>query len=290
MRNSLLFIFVAFLFENSIAQQYAGLSIDNDLFFGKDYYYSSGIFLQYGFEKNEKKSVHWRLGQQIFNPIKRYDSITKFMDYPFSGYLFLERQVRYNINKNKNWGWGFQIGLSGPPSLSKPIQNTYHQYILNLPPLSWHGQQPAGFHIGIEGAYKDAKHLGKHFFFTNQLNLQLGTHLTEASLRTGLQWGQLNPFVFFGPPLFSHKSGWGTHLGVQLKYNLHDYNLSGSYFRDNSPFTLRSNAFRNTLEAGVGYSGKHWQFIALAKARSKDTPRQKYSRHQVVQLSVLKIF
>ena len=30
--------------QTLMAQQYAGLSIDNDLFFGKDYYYSSGIF------------------------------------------------------------------------------------------------------------------------------------------------------------------------------------------------------------------------------------------------------
>ena len=36
-------------------QSYGGLSIDNDLFFGKDYYYSSGIFLQYGTTKNGRE-------------------------------------------------------------------------------------------------------------------------------------------------------------------------------------------------------------------------------------------
>ena len=40
-----------------IAQKYAGLSIDNDLFFGKDYYYSSGIFLKYGHKKMKKKKL-----------------------------------------------------------------------------------------------------------------------------------------------------------------------------------------------------------------------------------------
>ena len=48
------FLFIS-LFSTALwGQNYGGLSIDNDLFFGKDYYYSSGIFLQYGITKSNR--------------------------------------------------------------------------------------------------------------------------------------------------------------------------------------------------------------------------------------------
>src|SRR5210317_343811 len=80
------FLFFMIFYSTLWGQSYGGLTIDNDLFFGKDYYYSSGIFLQYGTTKNGrekplnnedlfkiepaiKKRIHWTLGQQIYNPI-----------------------------------------------------------------------------------------------------------------------------------------------------------------------------------------------------------------------------
>jgi len=301
-----MFLFLSF--QSIWSQAYAGLAIDNDLFFGKDYYYSSGVFLQYGYTKDpkakpltgvnlfspivpeKKKSVHWTLGQQIFTPIGRYDSVTKNMDYPFSGYLFLERSVFTHKKETQFWGWGVQIGLSGPPSLSKPLQNIYHKTVLRLPALSWVGAQAAGVHLAIKGQHTQAKTLAKKLHFSHQIQAQFGSHITEGSLRTGIQWGLLDPLAFYGPPNTSAQSGWSTHLGIQLKYNLQDYNLSGSLFNDASTFTLPSNAFRNTIEAGIAYRNQNWQFLAMAKARSKDTPRQKYPRHEVMYLSVLKLF
>ena len=104
------FLFFMLLYGPLWGQSYGGLSIDNDLFFGKDYYYSSGIFLQYGTTKNgrekpTKKRIHWTLGQQIYNPIGRYDSITTSMDYPFSGYLFLERAVSRTLKNKGVFRW-----------------------------------------------------------------------------------------------------------------------------------------------------------------------------------------
>lgn len=308
-----IYLIILFLFavpQISVAQRYAGISIDNDLFFGKDYYYSSGIFLQYGYNKDTNakareehalfqeesnkhrgiNSVHWTLGQQIFNPIKRFDSNSTNMDYPFSGYLFIERIEQRQKNKNELLEWGVQLGLSGPPSLSKPLQNNYHEWVLGLPPLSWVDQQPAGVHFGLESQWVRTTPTRMKFNATNGYKIKLGTHQSEISLRTGLQWGSLNPLIFYGSPLANNQRGWSTHLGIQLKYNLQDYNLSGSLFNNNAPFTLPNNSLRNTLEAGIAYSMENWQFMAMAKARSKDTPGQKYDRHQVMYVSILKIW
>ncbi len=293
-----------------MAQDYAGLSIDNDLFFGKDYYYSSGIFLQFGYNKDPNakareehalfqeesnkhkgiKSVHWTLGQQIFNPIGRYDSISAQMDYPFSGHVYLERKVRIQTSEHRFKIWGVQLGLSGPPSMSQPIQNAYHKWVLGLPPLSWVDQQPAGVHMGIQAQWAASTNSKSEIHFTRYFDLQLGTHQSQASMRIGIQWGPLNPLTFYGPPVAKAQSGWSTHLGIQLKYSLQDFNLSGSLFNNKSPFTLPANSFRNTLEAGFAYRIPNWQFIAMAKSRSKDTAGQKYARHEVLYLSILRIW
>ena len=63
-----------------MSQRYAGLSVDNDFYFGIDRYYSSGIFLKYGtLKKHYKDSInyplyiskHWTLGQEINTPSLR---------------------------------------------------------------------------------------------------------------------------------------------------------------------------------------------------------------------------
>lgn len=274
-----------------LGQGYAGLAIDNDLFFGKDHYYSSGVFLKYGTQKKGERGVkiiHWTLGQQIYTPIGRYDTITSNMDYPFSGYLFLSRGVTTAFSKKYFFRWNAEIGISGPNSLAKTFQNAYHELILNLPPLTWVAAQPAGIHFGVAAQFTHRHALGLKTNFTNQWRAKLGTHQTEGVLRSGVQWGALDPLVFYNEPFQSNTLGFGAHLGIELKYNLQDYNLSGSLFHDLAPFTLPSNRFRNTLEVGIAYRTTHWQLMVMAKAYSKDTPGQKHARHEVLQISILK--
>ena len=300
------FLFIS-LFSTALwGQNYGGLSIDNDLFFGKDYYYSSGIFLQYGITKSNrdkpldsqelfkeenffKKRIHWTSGQQIYTPIGRYDSINTNMDYPFSGYLFLERAVSKTLKNKGVFRWSAQLGISGPGSLSTPLQNTYHKHILGLPPLSWVGQQAGNMHLGILGQYSHYISLSQKRHISYQLQSQWGTHSSQSSLSTGLHLGHLDPMVFYSEAFNnSQKNGFGGYIGIQYQYHFQDYNLSGSLFENSSPFTLPSNSFRNTWLAGVGYQANKWQFLAIAKARSKDTPRQKYKRHQVLYISILR--
>ena len=288
------------------SQSYGGLSIDNDLFFRKDYYYSSGIFLQYGITKNgrekpikngdffrneidAKRRIHWTLGQQIYNPISRYDSTTTTMDYPFSGYLFVERAVSRSLKNKGVFRWSAQIGISGPGSLSASFQNTYHKHILGLPPLSWVGQQAGNLHLGILGQYTHYLSLGEASQFSYQFQSQWGTHSSQSSVSSGIHIGQINPMVFYSEAFHnSQGKGFGAYIGIQYQYHFQDYNLSGSLFENSSPFTLPANSSRNTWLAGMGYQVNKWQFLALAKARSKDTPGQKYKRHQVLYLSILR--
>jgi hypothetical protein len=68
--------------------RYFNLNVDNDLFFITDYFYSSGIFLQYGKEilTEEKDSLRkfrlFELGQEIYTPSDRYSIDPQEYDYP----------------------------------------------------------------------------------------------------------------------------------------------------------------------------------------------------------------
>ena len=86
----------------SNAQRYINLSVDNDLYFGTDWYYSSGIFISTGklkiVENQEegfpKTYLHWTLGQEIYTPSTRYTRDESYFDYPYGGWLYLD----YNLS------------------------------------------------------------------------------------------------------------------------------------------------------------------------------------------------
>ena len=79
------------------AQRYLNLSVDNDLFFGRDRYYSSGIFINSGkLNKNSDTLInysHWTLGHEIYTPSLRYTKDVEYYDYPYGGWLFFQWAV-----------------------------------------------------------------------------------------------------------------------------------------------------------------------------------------------------
>lgn len=126
------------------AQHYLNLQVDNDLYFKADYYYSSGIFVDYGYQLPLKdtaalvqKNATWKLGQEIYTPSKRYSTNTAEFDYPYSGYLYLQYGQEYRQKINRGYQWALQMGWSGAASQAQRFQNLYHDLVLNLPNLAW---------------------------------------------------------------------------------------------------------------------------------------------------------
>ena len=117
----------------SNAQRYINLSVDNDLYFSRDWYYSSGIFVSTGKlkiaedqeERFPKTYVHWTLGQEIYTPSRRYTTDVSQFDYPFGGWLYLEHTIE-NI-KVLFLLWGFR--LRGEPLARLPWRPIFRTYI-----------------------------------------------------------------------------------------------------------------------------------------------------------------
>ena len=152
-------------------QRYIGLSVDNDLYFGTDRYYSSGIFLHYGKRYTTKKdslqtqyytSSHWTLGQEINTPSLRLTSALSKIDYPYNGWLFLSYEKEYFKQLDFGYGWGIKGGTTGAnASLAKVMQNTYHRLVLNLSPLTWAYSLPQSYHLNFESVLYWGQALGE---------------------------------------------------------------------------------------------------------------------------------
>ena len=121
-------VWVSFLLANFLySQNSINLDVDNDLYFDKDYYYSSGIFLTYSkFNKltNGKIQInHFTLGQEIYTPSKRYETEPRLYDYPYSGLLFFQYKNQRSLTNNSSLSLGGNLGITGSASLAKLISS-----------------------------------------------------------------------------------------------------------------------------------------------------------------------
>lgn len=281
-------------------QRYIGLSVDNDLYFGTDRYYSSGIFLKYGKLKTTQKdslnsknftSTHWTLGQEINTPSLRLTSDLSKMDYPFNGWLFLRIEKEYFKSLDFGFGWGLLAGTTGAnASLAKGMQNTYHRLVLNLPPLTWAYALPQAVHLNFEAALFWGAPLAEKVKWVQESRLRAGSFRTGAETRFGLQWGSLSGLPFFGQRLESTQEGISFFSGATLALNIHDYSLSGSFIRQNSAYDLEATKLRHILQAGVVYFKKSWRGMLLYNFSSPYIQTQRIKRHSYLNISIYRLF
>jgi len=301
-RICLSIVFIIFLESPLHGQKYIGLSVDNDLYFGIDRYYSSGIFLQWGKLKTTEKdslsnkvykSKHWTIGQEINTPAFRLTEELVKMDYPYNGWLYLRFTSEQFFSPDQGYGWGVQIGTTGAEaSLAKFFQNTYHIHILNLEPLTWTWSIPQAFHLNINASYLWGASLGNKFKWVNRNDIQGGTFRTSVKTRFGLQYGSLSGLPFFGNRMEKRQEGISIFLGMEVEYNIHDYSLSSNWFNDKGqgPYELVANDFRNKFQLGIVYNTKSWSIHAMLNNSSRHITTQKYSRHPFINISLNYIF
>ena len=282
----------------SFGQRYVNLSVDNDLFFGRDRYYSSGVFISTGKLKTPteqkgvfpKKYVHWTLGQEIYTPSNRYSVNVNEYDYPYGGWLFLERAFEHYKTPFSAWGASIKMGMTGKASLAPYLQNLYHDKVLGLRHVAWEQALPQRFHLNLNLVQRKRMPLLGRLAFLYEWFGNLGTQRIATGGRFGFLIGTSQALSFLGNPLEMQTKGYGIYLGTRQEYRFHDYMVSGSLFNDKSPFVLEAIPYKNSLEAGFAFYPKKWRFLALWNSISKDNKFQKSERHNYLSISVSRIF
>ena len=280
-------------------QKYARLSVDNDLYFLTDRYYSSGIFLSYGYKKikqvdeldslDNSTYVHWHLGQEVYTPARLQTRDLSKLDYPFGGWLFIERKVHKYLNKNTAYAWGIQIGTTGDESLAPWMQNFYHLNFLKLPRVTWEAAMPQEIHLNLNVNMKKKFMLEEKFYFLSDFFSSLGTQETTIGAQFGFFMGKTNRFSFMGNPLKSKgDNGLSFYIGSRQEYRFHDYMISGSLFNDSANFTLPSRKYRSSFQFGASLSNDKWEILAMISNTSRDNENQLFFRHTYLNISISK--
>lgn len=276
--------------------RYFNLNVDNDLFFVTDYFYSSGIFLQYGkeilTEENDslRKFRLFEFGQEIYTPSDRYTIDPQEYDYPYGGWTYLKISQQKEITKNKQFEVGLQFGVTGDWSLARWMQNTYHTNVLGLPENAWVDQVPAAIHFNIFGQYFYQKQVGKYLRYISQCYGSLGTQRTNLGSRMGLNIGNGNVFGLGANTLYNQRGGDALYIGLNSSYVFHDYMIEGSLLNENAPFTADNIPFRYEIEVGFALQSNRWKFLFLYKNRSRDNILQPKESHHLMNITLSRFF
>ena len=273
----------------SFSQQQVNLDVDNDLYFDRDFYYSSGIFLSYSSYKVEEEKTfinHFKLGQLIYTPSSRYETDPTKYDYPYSGYLFLEGLKQKQLSNYSSFTYGVNFGITGNASLAKGMQNLYHDIVLNLPNLEWKSQMPQQFQINLVANYFKGFKFEDNINITTEIYSRLGTYKQMAGINIGLLIGELSWFSISDNIINESYDNLSFYIGTSQEYYLHDYKLEGSLFNENAELTMTSNKYRNTIEVGFQKRFNKLQVLTTFNSMSKDTEMQRTMRHPFLKISL----
>ena len=282
--------FTVFTSNLIYSQNQINLDVDNDLYFdSRDMYYSSGIFVSFSSLKNTDDKIffnHFKIGQLIYTPSSRYEINPNLYDYPYSGYLFLELSKQKQISENSSFTFGGNIGITGDASLAKGMQNLYHDLVLDLPHLAWNSQMPQEFQINLVANYFKGFKIEDNVNITTKLYSKIGTYQIMTGVNFGLLIGDINWTGFSDNLINNSKNKLSFYLGTHQEYYFHDYKLEGSLFNEDAPLTMTSNKYRNTLEVGLKKKFKNLQILTTFNSMSKDTEKQRTSRHPFLKISL----
>ena len=286
---SILIFLSCLLPSEAISQKQLNLDVDNDLYFDRDFYYSSGIFLTLMTPnaKNDKSSLNkLKIGQLIYTPSMRYESNPNKYDYPYSGYLYLEYQKQKKLTNYSSYSLGGQFGITGDASLARGMQNLYHDLVLNLPHLKWESQMPQELQLNFSASYFKGFNIKDNISITSELYSRLGTYQIMSGLEVGLFIGDLSWFRFHDNFIINGDSKFSFFIGTKQEYFLHDYKLEGSLFNDNAKLVMESINFRNIFLVGLKKNFRDLQILTSYNSMSKDTNNQRTKRHPFLKISL----
>ncbi len=273
----------------SYSQNQINLDVDNDLYFKRDFYYSSGIFLSFKSQKKQesKESInHFKIGQLIYTPSSRYETNPDKYDYPYSGYLFFEFKNQKRLSHNTSISLGGNIGMTGNASLAKGMQNLYHNIVLNLPNLEWKSQMPQELQVNFVGSFFKGFNLYDKINFTTNLHANIGTYQMMSEINFGVLIGDLGWSKFSDNIIDSNKNKFSFYVGSSHAYYFHDFKLEGSLFNNRASLTMPSKKYRNSLILGVKKRFNKLQILTTFNSISKDTELQRTIKHPFLKISL----
>lgn len=237
------------------------LVIENDAFFGTDYYYTNGILLDYVSDQHDSSSwlgnflyslpnidsddrvytgIH--LGQQIFTPENIHATRLIENDRPYAGYLFGGISLVAN-NYQESQQWRFSFGAVGPRSRAETFQLSFHDRIGVSTPQGWEHQikNETIFQFDYAYTWRHAWHFnggGMDRDILPSLGVALGNAAVHGDLGLTFRYGRrfggdfgaprMQPAVPSSDYLHLGQVSWYLFAGFGGRYVIRDIFLDGN--------------------------------------------------------------
>nr|WP_121271081.1 lipid A-modifier LpxR family protein [Pedobacter schmidteae] len=160
-------------------------------------------------------------------------------DYPWSGALYLSRSLyAYNTLQKYDFQTSLDIGVTGPASLARQIQEAAHHLVNYQQPKGWANQFGNSLLLNLNfTAEKQVLHFGKFLEIIAGGQVSIGTGINATAAYTTIRIGKMNPYFDGLINQYSHSA---TDNKVQFYF----------IFKPRVQLTL-SNAL---LQGGIGSS------------------------------------
>lgn len=198
------------------------ISLENDLFIGRDSGYTNGAYISYTssekgmpsyirkasnyiplLNKDGKKRISISAGQNIYTPSDITKSEFQENDFLYAGWLYGSLGI---LSDNGNYldNAVMTLGVVGPSARAEQTQKTIHNFTGALKPEGWDHQLKD--ELGVNFAYErkwrhiaEAKPFGVGVDVIPHVGTNLGNVYTNAAIGTTFRFGYDLP-VDYGPP------------------------------------------------------------------------------------------
>ncbi|RDX38143.1 lipid A deacylase LpxR family protein [Kangiella sp. HD9-110m-PIT-SAG07] len=306
----------AFTGEESGVGSFATLTMENDLFAGKDGGYTNGIGFSWGYgpydDYADTSSPDWLIGVSDFLFIDRDDPREKAVsfsifqgmqtpedieseaivenDLPYAGLLGW-RGTLYAWDNSIADQFSVIVGMVGPASLAEDTQKVVHRITGSDEPRGWDNQLHNELVFSVNGQrswrFDMSNGEGVEMDFLTFASASMGTYnsevATSAMVRFGSGLAETFPAVSILPgrdinPLAGSGSDhFYMFLGGQARYVFNDIFVDGNTFRDSHSVTLKHEGF--IVSAGAVWNWEQWGMLfSVAETSSTFEERDGKSR------------
>lgn len=260
-----------------------GLTVDNDILFFIDWYYTAGHELAYRkLLSSEKRLVTWfnrknvssklissvKLGNKIFTPKKTKFAGTQNMDRPYAGYTYVDFSISRLRKLSSISSLEFEVGLVGRATGLGQVQQWWHRQVGYEAPRGWDSQVSNEVVFNVNYHFQKSIKISNEFDLVSSTGLFVGTASNKVSQDLTIRLIEFSPLTqsVFSNSLLGYEGDKDKEevflfFGCGVDYVVSNIFLEGSLFNDNpSPFTVDANSWLFRRNFGIMYAKKRGSF------------------------------
>lgn len=250
-------------YRNMESTRYFRLHYANDIFTGRDFYYTQGINLEFCSPtfirnpvnfilpkmKNSSSTFGLALEHAVFTPSSIRNAEIMYNDHPYAAYMILKTfLISTDTLHFQRLSSTLSIGGIGPIASGDAMQKSIHKWLKNIEPLGWQHQIKDDIILNYELCYEQQLYNYKNCFLLSSLvKIQAGTLMDNAQIGCTVMVGRFNsPYA---SSTSSMRRIFKLHGYAQPLMRLvgYDATLQGGMFNKDNPYTLSSQQLTRTV-------------------------------------------